>query len=354
MKYILLLACLISVKSFAVDYNSNLSEEYNEYLLSGAANNVEIPQSTDVKYSRPIVITQTSLERRVGYTVGDLLTRKVWVMYHIDDTLDDKSLPLPGSDVKGVEVRKISVRNSCNGDNIEIDSSLVVTDRLSKIQKLVEAKNYCILEVGYVYQVFTSKVVAKPAALPPEYYKFKNKKGVNSFARADNIKFRISPLAVYGNVDLIEEIGLDAKLPPINKTNFVKEKTLGLLIMAVSVCIVLMFNVGLYIVRKKSPFSNIYKDIKKGIYDNSELQLINEIRRVLNTKAGHNVFEDEVVQLNNKIFKLPEVQEFYKISSVVLFGKDKQEVHSDDYNTRLDRYLEMVSKMWKEDSKIGF
>ena len=124
--------------------------------------------------------------RDVGYTVGDILTRTIILEAKQPFELLPTSLPVPGNDKKrqnkgsGIEVREVSVEKSTgSGTNI--------------------------YKLHLSYQVFTNKVVARPAALPAEFVKFGGL-GENFKIRIPSWNFRISPLAVFGAVDVEKDM----------------------------------------------------------------------------------------------------------------------------------------------------
>lgn len=333
----------------ANDYNELLSEEYNNFLLE--ADDKKMSQmSVGSQYFKPIVVVQDKLERRFGYVVGDILNRSIFILHHESDKLETKSLPLVGNDVRGIELRAINYEDKCGIADLSAIKEKISDSVIGKI-KDVDLKKSCLLKVNYKYQVFSSKVVAKPAALPSEYFKFTNKGGGLQMLRSDNIKFRISPLAVYGNVDLIEEIGNDATLPNIEIDYYVKQQSIGLIIFSVSFFLLVVNYIYGFYIKMQSPFYKILNKLNRQIYKN-ELNLILDIRFVFNEYFSRNIFEDEV--RDNKLFNnlkdtkfFEDIQWFYNMSAEFLFQKDKNTYVSEIFDTKKKDYTNFLKSLIK-------
>lgn len=125
--------------------------------------------------------------RDVGYTVGDLLTRTVTLEIRKPYRLVDTSLPIVGYEKRskgkltGIELRTLDRQERSTTD------STIYTLKLT-------------------YQVFTRHVVAKPAALPAEIVKVESADRQLYALRIPSWSFRISPLAVFGDVKLEDDI----------------------------------------------------------------------------------------------------------------------------------------------------
>jgi len=97
-----------------------------------------------------IDMTITEPTRDVGYTVGDTLTRHLTLTVKKPYKLIEKSFPIEGyqrryrGQLVGIDLQKLTYKKEENKDS----------------------ETYTI---SMTYQVFTNKVVAKPAALPAEF-----------------------------------------------------------------------------------------------------------------------------------------------------------------------------------------
>lgn len=134
-----------------------------------------------------IKISTIEPERDVGYTLGDVLTRTAILEAPKHLTLFETSIPIAGNEKK----------RRGKGNGIELKE--VVFDKTPG----VSTNTYTL---RLTYQVFTSRVTAKPAALPPEFVKFGGKGEKNFEVRIPGWSFRISPLAVFGSVTVEKDM----------------------------------------------------------------------------------------------------------------------------------------------------
>src|SRR5574343_1027796 len=119
-------------------------------LIALTGTSLEDPAELD---PRAVSLNTIEPERDVGYTVGDILTRTVIIEVKKPYELLPTSLPIAGNDKKR------------QNKGLGIETSKVVVEKSQTV-----GSNVYTLQLSY--QVFTNKVVARPAALPPEFIKF--------------------------------------------------------------------------------------------------------------------------------------------------------------------------------------
>ena len=121
----------------------------------------------------------------VGYTVGDVIEREVILTIKAPYALIETSLPITGYEkrykgqVIGIELKSVSHTKEVNDDSTAFDIKLA-------------------------YQVFTNNVVAKNAALGPEYLNLINTKNSKDLVkyRIPSLDIAISPIAIFGQVKI--------------------------------------------------------------------------------------------------------------------------------------------------------
>ena len=242
-------------------------------------------------------------ERDVGYTVGDKLSRTVILEVDKPYELLPTSLPVAGSQKKrrnqelGIELREISVNSS---------STL--------------SKN--IYRIHLTYQIFTNRQVAKPGALPPEFVKFGGK-GENFEVRVPNWNFRISPLAVFGAVNV--EKDMSGFHPPLLLDATPHRQILwGLLAVAGLSLLGLFYVLGTatWLPRMGRPFARALRDIKRlPVSDQALAQAVQRVHQAFNTTAGASVF-DSASFIQQKPGFAPvkdEIDRFFGLSRTVFF-----------------------------------
>lgn len=267
-------------------------------MLTGAT--AEDPAEID---PRAVSLKTIEPERDVGYTVGDILTRSVIIEVKKPYELLPTSLPVPGNDKKrqnkgqGIETSKVVVEKSQGvGTN-------VYTIHLS-------------------YQVFTNKVVARPAALPPEFIKFGGK-GENFEVRVPSWNFRISPIAVYGSV-VIEKDMSTFRGPLLQDTSRHETWMKALLAVLVLSSLGLLYVMGTntWLPRMGLPFARAYRDIRKlpstpeGIS-----QAVARLHQAINATAGTGIFEARALVMQKPRFAAlnSEIERFFNLSRTVFF-----------------------------------
>lgn len=246
--------------------------------------------------------------RDSGYTVGDLLTRVVSLEIKKPYKLLDTSLPIVGYEkrykgqVIGIELRDIKKQEKENSDST-------------------------IYTIHLTYQVFTRNVVAKPAALPSEFVKIQGEKDIYEF-RIPSWNFRISPIAVFGEVKL--ETDMSPFRGPVLK-QYDQEKIVlrtALVILALA-ALGLLYILGAHawLPRMGGPFARAYRDLRKlrKLPPSDEtLKLgLTRVHQAFNHSLGNSVFSDSVDQfLHQKpVFAAirQDINQFFDLSRRVFF-----------------------------------
>lgn len=251
-----------------------------------------------------ITLTPT---RDVAYTVGDILERTIILDVKKPYKLITTSLPIVGYErrykgqVTGIELRKIQHSEVDNGN------STTYTIKLA-------------------HQVFTNNTVAKFVFLPAETLRFtSDKKGEIKQYRIPEWMFRVSPIAVYGSVELKDDMSPFRAPFLLNAQPEQKRLTIALITLGLSLLGLL------YILGKRAwlplmgrPFARAYRQLGKMKHTPEGLkQAVSKVHAALNTTAGNSLFSDNLTAFitNNPSFKPvhTEIKRFFDLSQSVFF-----------------------------------
>lgn len=253
-------------------------------------------------------------ERAVGYVVGDVLTRHLIVTIKKPYKLIDESLPIVGYEkryrgqVLGIDLSEIKHTSTDDGDAVIHDISLS-------------------------YQVFTNKTVVKHGALPTEYLHIIN---VNSKGkevvkfRIPSFEFAISPIAVFGQVKIEEDIS-GFRGPLLLDNSLEKKRLKTLLTIGVLSLLSLLYMLGkhAWLPRMDGPFSKSYRFIRKQNNTPQSLQkAVSHLHASLNKTAGSSLFSGNLEAFFSKkpAFKAikNEFEQFFGLSRQVFFEPSAQ------------------------------
>jgi len=269
-------------------------------------------------------VTMRTIEpaRDVGYTVGDILTRTVILEVKQPYELLPTSLPIAGNQKKrqnqeqGIEVSKVTVEKSTGAGT-----------------------NVYKLELSY--QVFTNKVVARPAALPPEFIKFGGK-GENFRVRIPSWSFRISPLSVFGAVDV--EKDMSGFRGPLLMDDSQHRRWLKVLLGILTVSgLGLLYILGAYawLPRMGRPFAHACRDLKKLPRDDAGIKLaVSRVHQAFNASAGTGIFEASSFMLRKPGFApvADDIVRFFNLSRSVFFEPNVTHSIDGDVMTWLQQF----------------
>ncbi len=247
-------------------------------------------------------------ERDSGYTVGDLLTRIVTLEIKKPYKLLDTSLPIIGYEkryqgqVIGIELRDIKKTED-------------------------DRKDSTVYTIDLTYQVFTRNVVAKPASLPPEFVKIQGGKGIYEL-RIPSWNFRISPIAVFGEVKL--ETDMSPFRGPLLKQYDQEEiilKTAVVILVLAALGLLYILGVHAWLPRMGGPFARAYRDLRKlrrlPASDETLKLGLSRVHQAFNLSLGGSVFSDSVDQFlqQKPVFATirQDIDQFFDLSRRVFF-----------------------------------
>jgi mxaA protein len=254
-----------------------------------------------------VKISVVDPERDVGYVVGDILERTITLEVKKPFSLVETSLPIVGYEhryqgqITGIELTGISTRQK------EQDDSTIYT-------------------IALAYQVFTRGKVAKPAMLRPEILKFKSAANGDILQyQIPSFRFRISPLSVFGQVKIEDE--MSTFRPPLlldaSPEKFRLKILLGVLAVALT-GLLYIFGMRAWLPRMGAPFAKAFRDIRK-LPDNTDglQQAVARMHKALNATAGHSLFSDnlDLFITQKPAFKpvKAEIERFFGLSRQVFF-----------------------------------
>ena len=248
-------------------------------------------------------------ERAVGYVVGDVLTRHLTISIKKPYKLIDESLPIVGyqkryrGQVLGIDLSDMKHSAKDDGDKVIHDLSLS-------------------------YQVFTNKTVVKHGALPTEYLHIIN---VNSKGkevvkfRIPSFEFAISPISVFGQVKIEEDIS-GFRGPLLLDNSLEKKRLKTLLTIGILSLLGLLYMLGkhAWLPRMGGPFAKTYRLIRKQDNTPQGLQnAVSSMHAALNTTAGSSLFSANLEAFFTKkpAFKAikNEFEQFFGLSRQVFF-----------------------------------
>lgn len=287
--------------------------------LQITANALETDFLPDIK-DGVVTLTSVEPERDVGYTVGDILTRKLTVSVKKPYILIPESLPIVGYERR------------YKGQLIGIDlSDLKHTEK--------DEGDYVTHEIELSYQVFTNNVVAKPAALPAEFLRIldtsSKKKDVFRY-RIPSWNFAISPISVFGQVKVEEDMSgyrgpllLDA-----SKQTFRLKAFLGIFALSL-LALLYMLGKHAWLPRMGGHFAKAYKIITKLPNTQSGIQhAVETVHNALNKTAGYSLFSNNLATFfaEHPNFKNihTELNQFFELSRHVFFETNSPQQMTDN------------------------
>ncbi len=258
-----------------------------------------------------VKIIEDNPTRDAGFVVGDILTRKITLTIKKPYELVKESLPIVGYEhrykgqISGIELVDINTEESIHSDSVTHVLNLK-------------------------YQVFMTSKLAKPAALRAEIVKIRNpeKKEVLQY-RIPSFSFRISPLSVFGQVKLKEEMSpfVEPLLIDASKEQWYLKGLIGVLTISL-LGLLYIFGMNAWLPRMGAPFAKAYRDIRK-LPDTPEgiQKAVARVHESLNKTAGASLFNDN---LENFIANKPtfspaknEIEQFFNLSRFAFFEANR-------------------------------
>jgi mxaA protein len=251
--------------------------------------------------------------RDAGYVVGDIIAREITLTIKKPYELVKESLPIVGYEhrykgqISGIELYDIQSKETSNVDSVTHQLNLK-------------------------YQVFTTGRVAKPGALRAEIIKIRNTEKKEIFQyRIPLYNIRISPLSVFGQVKLLEE--MSPFTPPFH-ISAQQEKT----VLNISIVILVLSLIGLlyilgmrtWLPRMGAPFAKAYRDIRNMPESAEGLQqAVARVHQALNKTASTSLFNDNLPAfLMQKPAFAPmqqEIERFFQLSRFTFFESNNQQ-----------------------------
>ena len=257
--------------------------------------------------SRFVSVKEINPSRDAGYVVGDKLKRTMILTVKQPYDLIKESLPIVGYEhryrgqISGIELTAIAVEEEKNSKQSEYTIHLE-------------------------YQVFKSGRVAKPAILRGEIVKLRQQGNtqVRQF-RMPSFNFRTSPLSVYGEVNLKNE--MSPFVAPLqlhaDKETLTLKVAAGVLAASL-LALLYILGARTWLPYMGGAFAKAYRNIGKLPEDDQGLQqAISTVHEALHQVAGHSVFGNGVERfLSEKpafAVAKPEIDQFFALSRQVFF-----------------------------------
>lgn len=277
-------------------------------LSTVAAYALDITKLPDVKDGIVSIQTQDPV-KDIGYVVGDVVTRHITLTIKKPYVLIEESLPIVGYE-KTYRGQPIGVYLSALSHTKKDEGSQVVH------------------QFTLDYQIFTTSVVAKRAAVLAEYLRLLNTDSKDKEVvkyRVPMWEFVISPLSVFGQIKVEDDMS-QFRGPLLLDASNEKKRLKTLLVFLVLSLLGLLYILGksAWLPRMGGPFAKAYRNIKKQSNTPQGVQYaISSMHAALNTAAGSSLFGDNLDGFLTKkpAFKVikSEIQQFFGLSNQVFF-----------------------------------
>ena len=260
--------------------------------------------SIDDKY---VSVIEQNPTRDAGYVVGDKLERTITLTIKKPFELVKESLPIVGYEhryqgkISGIELTDIDMVEDKNSTSTKYDIHLT-------------------------YQVFTVSKLAKPAILRGEIVKIRNTTNKDFWQyRIPHFNFRISPLSVFGAVNLKQELSPFIEPLTINDQTprqylYVAAGVLGASLLG----LLYILGTNTWLPRMGGAFAKTYRAIRNTDNSTDDLKrALTTMHQAINKTAGHSVFAHTVdtFVLEKPAFKAvkSEIDTFFSLSKSVFF-----------------------------------
>ena len=242
--------------------------------------------------------------QRVGYTVGDIITREVTLTVKAPYQLVETSLPIVGYEKR------------YRGQLIGVELKTM------QHHKLVE-KASTTHTIRLAYQIFTNNVVAKPVGLGPEYLHLINTKNSKDLVkyRLPLLEIAVSPLAIFGQVKVEDDMSSWHGPLLLSRAKVQKWRNIALGVLVLSLlCLLYILGERAWLPRMGAPFAKAYRSIKKLPADKLDLA-IQQFHQALNTHAGMSIFSASAFIKAAPQFSAikDELERFFTLSSHLYF-----------------------------------
>ena len=251
-------------------------------------------------------------KQKVGYTVGDKISREILFSVKKPYQLVEESLPIEGYE-KRYRGQKLGV--------------VLQNIKFTKQNEDEEVR----YKINLTYQIFTNNVVAKPAFVTADYYRLINPSDPENILkyRIPEFSFAISPIAIFGDIKIEDDMSPYRGPFYINNYNqkeFLKKITFGFIL------VILIFGYiwarFTWIPGQNKIFSAVYKNNKKKpASPESVKKFISDLHAAFNETVNQSLFESnlQILLRKNKSFNniKDEIHIFFDLSRSIFFENSK-------------------------------
>jgi mxaA protein len=251
-------------------------------------------------------------DQKVGYTVGDKISRKIIFSVKKPYQLVEESMPIEGYE-KRYRGQKLGV--------------VLQNIKFTKEEK----KDEIVYKINLIYQIFTNNVVAKPASVTADYYRLINSADPENIVkyRIPSFTFAISPIAIFGDIKIENDMSPYRGPFYININN--EKKFLKKTIFALALVLIILGYIWgrfTWIPGQNKIFSSIYKNNKKVSATEKNIKIfISDLHSGFDKTVNQSLFESniEILFKKNKSFINinQEIHVFFDISRSIFFENSK-------------------------------
>ena len=282
-------------------------------LSSVAAYALDVTKLPDVKDGIVSIKTLDPV-KDVGYVVGDMVTREITLTIKKPYALIEESLPIVGYE------------KTYRGQPIGIYLNTIKHTKKDESKQVVH-------QLTLTYQILTSGIVAKRAAVLAEYLRLINTESKDKELvkyRVPMWEFVISPLSVFGQIKVEDDMSQFRGPLLLDATSHKKNLNILLATLVLSL-LGLIYIVGknAWLPRMGGPFAKTYRNIKKlantpaGLTTEGLGQAVTSMHAALNASAGNSLFMNNLDEFLAKkpAFKniQSEIKQFFALSRQVFF-----------------------------------
>ena len=259
-----------------------------------------------------IKITIKDPDQKVGYTVGDKISREIIFTVKKPYQLVEESLPIEGYEKRyrgqklGVVLQNIKYLKKDEGEEVRY-------------------------KINLIYQIFTNNVVAKPASVTADYYRLINLADSENILkyRIPDFTFAISPIAVFGDIKIEDDMSPlrgPFYISSQEEKAFLKKYFIGFII--VLLLIGYIWGRFTWIPGQNKIFSTVYKNNKKlSPSPENVKKFISDLHAGFNKTVNQSLFESNLEALlkKNKSFIniKDEIHVFFDLSRSIFFENSK-------------------------------
>jgi len=259
-----------------------------------------------------IKITIKDPDQKVGYTVGDKISREIIFTVKKPYQLVEESLPIEGYEKRyrgqklGVVLQNIKYFKKDEGKEVRY-------------------------KINLIYQIFTNNVVAKPASVTADYYRLINLADSENILkyRIPDFTFAISPIAVFGDIKIEDDMSPlrgPFYISSQEEKAFLKKYFIGFII--VLLLIGYIWGRFTWIPGQNKIFSTVYKNNKKlSPSPENVKKFISDLHAGFNKTVNQSLFESNLEALlkKNKSFIniKDEIHVFFDLSRSIFFENSK-------------------------------